>query len=150
MYLDDLSGGLPGGLGVCKTLDGSSQCAPASDDNITAGEVLVLSFNQAVTLEELTFNNGEHKDNYLGQFGVAIDTTPLAVGGFTLYGAAPIFSTPLAGTVFSFIADASISLLDDVRRELYISSLKATAVPEPATALLLGFGVVPFMRRRRA
>lgn len=148
MYLDDLSAGHEGGMGVCQVLGGGGECSPSSDDNITANEVLVLAFSEPVALEELTFNNGNHLDDYLGFFGLAIDSTPLSAGDFTLYSAVPVYTGSLYGTIFSFIADASISGLDSIEREIYLSSISATPVPEPTTMVLLASGLLPLVRRR--
>lgn len=49
-YLDDLSGGNPGGLGVCSAgISATGQCFDASDDNVTLGESVTLSFGGATT-----------------------------------------------------------------------------------------------------
>lgn len=150
MYLDDLNGsGLPAGLGVCKNLTGAAQCSPGSDDNITWNEVLVLTFDQEVTINQIQFSNGIHTDSYLGNFGVAIDSTPLSVADFIQYATVPVFSLPLTGTVFSFISNVSISGITQSKRELYISQVAATAVPEPTSLVLLASAVLPLVRNRR-
>lgn len=46
-YFDDLSGGKPAGLGVCKVLDGGDQCDPSNDDNLGIGESVTLELNKA-------------------------------------------------------------------------------------------------------
>ena len=53
-YLDGPSSGA-GGLGVCGIVSASMQCKPSSDDNVTSGEALALSFGQGSTLNTLSF-----------------------------------------------------------------------------------------------
>lgn len=141
MYLDDLSGGNPGGLSVCQNA-GPGECVNPGDDSIGANEVLRLDFNTPVSITEITFSNGEHFDIYNGNFGLAIDSTPTTTAGFAPYLAAAVFNTPLFGTSFSFISNASFSGSDVPSHQLYISSITATSrdVPEPATVALLGLG----------
>lgn len=61
-YLDAYSGGLPGGLGVCKvlgTVGGTAdQCDPKNDDNITTGEAVGINFGTG-TLNSVTFRGDE-------------------------------------------------------------------------------------------
>ena len=146
MYLDGLAfGGKDGGLGVCETLTLSFQCNPSSDDNLTLGEVLILKFDQLVTITEITFSNGDHEDEYLRNFGLAIDSTPISIAGFDEFGLAAIFTpgVPLSGMEFSFIAPATIDDFDDdPRTQMYISSITVTTVPEPSSLLLLGLGLL--------
>jgi hypothetical protein len=54
-----------GGLGVCGTLTGTQQCSPGSDDNITTGEILKMTFNKAVTIDKIWFNNNHDGDGSL-------------------------------------------------------------------------------------
>ena len=146
MYLDGLLGGnasKPGGLGVCQSLN----CAGSSDDNLTIGEVLVLKFDRLVTIDEITFSNGIHVDVYDGNFGLAIDpsTLPTLATDFDEYLLTAVFTpgVPLNGMEFSFIAPSTVLDEDssDLRR-LYISSITVTAVPEPSSLFLLGFGLL--------
>lgn len=57
-YLDSNSAG----AGVCKVLSGS-QCDPSSDDNVTAGEVLAVSFDVAVKVNALSFRGEGHPND---------------------------------------------------------------------------------------
>jgi len=57
-YFDDVSSGLPGGLGVCKVLDGANQCDPPSDDNVTVTESITLAFGGAAfAIRDISFND---------------------------------------------------------------------------------------------
>jgi len=86
-----------GGLGVCKKLNAMDQCRPSSDDNISSYESLRLIFNQEVTIDQMVFRNGNHGEDFLGQFTVAVGTDPE-----TTYDLTHIFETPLTGTDFIF------------------------------------------------
>jgi hypothetical protein len=144
-YLDDLSGG-PGGLGVCQNLS-VDQCDPSSDDNVTFGESLKLVFNQEVTIDQITFNNGDHKQIFSGDFDLTIN------GGSTVtYALTNIFNMPLTGTEFIFSNPNTLGG-SDVSNEyqFYIGALEVTPVPLPAAVWLFGcglFGLVAVARRR--
>jgi hypothetical protein len=145
-YLDSWSGG-PGGLGVCADLSGD-QCNPSSDDNITFGESLILVFSQAVTIDQITFNNGDHDQNFSGDFELSIDG-----GATTTYSLTNIFNTPLTGTEFIF-SNPNDQGGSDVSNEyqFYIGAMEVTAVPIPAAVWLFGSGLLGLVAvaRRRA
>lgn len=86
-----------GGLGVCKKLNAMDQCRPSSDDNVSSYESLRLIFNQEVTIDQMVFRNGNHGEDFRGQFTVAIGSDPE-----TTYDLTHIFDTQLAGTDFIF------------------------------------------------
>jgi len=137
-----------GGLGICKTLTASAQCSPSSDDNVTSFESLRLLFNQEVTINQLVFRNGNHGEDFDGQFTLAMGNAPA-----TLYDLTHIFDTPLTGTDFIFTninADTNTPLY---LYEFYISSMEVTAVPVPAAAWLFASGVLGLVgaaRRRNS
>ncbi len=144
-YLDDVSGG-PGGLGVCQNLI-VDQCNPSSDDNVTFGESLKLVFNQEVTIDQITFNNGDHKQTFSGDFDLTIN------GGSTMtYALTNIFNVPLTGTEFIFANPNSLGG-SGVSNEyqFYIGALEVTPVPVPPAVWLFGsglLGLVAVARRR--
>lgn len=130
-YLDGPYGG-PGGLGVCQNLTSSMQCTPSSDDNITFDESLKLSFNQPVTIDLLTLRNGDHNQNFLGNFELSIDG-----GTPTSYGLTNFFNIPLSGTEFIFSnpnAQGGSTVSNEY--QFYIGTLEVTAVPLPAALWL--------------
>lgn len=121
------------GLGVCKILSGD-QCSPSSDDNVTPGEVLVLSFDRKVTITDTTFTNGSHGTSFLGSFDLTID------GVFdATYSLVHLFGMDLTGTVFEL---SNINTTATNPYQFYIETMDVTAVPVPAAAWLFGTGLL--------
>ena len=132
------------GLGVCGTINDVDQCVPTSDDNLTAGETLTLSFFSDaagtnaldVYIGGLVFRDATHNlinDSSTLLFGV--DGGGLVSTSMTGFGWAGM------GTTFDFGYD---------RTEYYISSMLVSEIPEPATWLMMiiGFGIVSASTRR--
>ena len=142
-YLDSTwSGHGPGGLGVCKSLTSSAQCSPSSDDNLTNGELLRLSFSQGVTITKILFRDGQHGTDFTGSdFELAIDN-----GLFTSHASTHVFDTPLTGSRFDFIVGAYAEngftqFTSEAGDELYIEAIEFN-VPEPGILLLTGIGLI--------
>ncbi len=150
-YLDGPSGG-PGGLGVCQNVNDPNaakpQCDPNSDDNVTYEESLMLVFNQEVTIDQITFNNGDHQQNFSGDFDLSIDG-----GAVTTYSLTNIFNTPLTGTEFTF-SNPNSQGGSGVSNEyqFYIGVMEVTPVPVPAAVWLFASGLLGLVgvARRRA
>lgn len=147
-YLDDLSGGQPAGLGVCKSLSNSAQCTPSSDDNVTYNEALTLNFSQDVTLSNIVFRNGNHGTTFTagdGLLDISVDN-----GAFQSYSLTHNFTllNNIVGSQFTFIGSTS-SGDDD---QFYISSLSGDtvsgSVPVPAPLALFGLGLIGVGYRR--
>ncbi len=120
-YLDSGSAG----LGVCSTgLTASLQCVVGSDDNVTAGETLELTFNKEVTIGAISFADATH-----GTSGLLGDSLSLVIDG----GMAMIMSLDpadwgtfngLTGTVFEF------SYLDE---QFYLEAITVSSVAPPTS-----------------
>ena len=141
-YLDDLSSGNPGGLGVCKVLTLAGQCTPSSDDNVTTGEVLGLKFSERVVITQITFNNGNHLQVW--NVGANVDlgsneTASVPIQLAALYSTLP---AGLFGTDFTF---GNSNAGNTNKDQFYISTitfLKAppggpNPIPLPAPLLML-------------
>ena len=134
------------GLGVCKILSGSTnQCNPSNDDNVTLDETLILTFDQIVSLDEVTFRDGGHHQTFAKDalFELTID------GIFQ--GASPLTATflgPLVGKVFEF-ANFNPMANTDNDYQFYISTVNVSAVPIPAAIWLFGSAMLGFVGIRR-
>jgi hypothetical protein len=145
-YLDDLSGGLPAGLGVCST--GNGACAGTPDDNVTVGETLTLTFDRAVDTIQVFFRNQDHGTTFSGNFDLVIDG-----GSAQSFALAALFAPPvvLNGTSFDFSLSAG-----NTADAFYISKIEVNAperdIPEPVSLALFGLGLagLGLVRRRRS
>lgn len=168
-YLDDLSGGNDGGLGVCPT----ASCGGSPEDNISLGEVAIVEFSTTVEITSISFSNGDHFDVYNGFIGVHVgpgdptiaDSTDTASMGHvnnafdtsTLL-AGVLSGISLVGDRFQFVAPESfLNAGTGETYKIYVSSItfeEFPVIPEPSSALLAGMGLLGLLaagrRPRRA
>lgn len=160
------------GIGVCKILSGT-QCAPASDDNITGGagttEILSLGFAGGAGLADLLFRNDGHTPTFPDNKHVLIGSgtmAELAAGTvlFTQYllGAVSADTTYDGSPIGATIGFGPFDLLDGQfvhikfdDQQVYLSGLITYPVPVPAAlplflSGLLGLGVVARRRKQKA
>jgi len=154
-YFDDVSSG-PGGLGVCTTLatrtlgDGTmvpNQCVPSSDDSISSDpdgdEAVELSFADAVTLSDHTFNDFAHNDiSSRNDLTLLINVNG---AGFTQFTFAQAAALVIAGVnTIEYAIDTSATGIG-----YYLSSVQAVPLPAAAPFLLTGLAGLSFASRRK-
>ncbi|SMY06075.1 hypothetical protein [Flavimaricola marinus] len=134
------------GLGVCSNWTATAavndnECAPSSDDNITAGETVTLTLDGSYDLSDLVFRDDGH--------------VPLASDSLTLLfgvnGAALTEYTfdELAAESFAGVTEFTFAYGGSDAHQFYVQAATVVAaVPLPASILLLG-GALATLRRRR-
>ncbi len=129
------------GLGVCKHLH-NTQCSPSSDDNVTFGEILQLTFDQEVSLNTVFFKNAGHGTTFGGDFKLSVDA-----GDWDTLSLAYEFDANRIGTTFEFY-----NFNGGSGAEFYINKLSVNAVPIPAAIWLFGTGLLGMVAvaRRKA
>ena len=139
-YFDDLSGGLPAGLGVCAVIDSGAQCNPSDDDNLTAGENLDLSFDKVIDLSGFSFYNGKHRSP---PSVAPTATLQWAINGGTLQ------TITFADAVATTLTGVSSIQFGHDGTDYYIAAM--AAVPLPAGILLMGtaLGGLGLTRRKK-
>ncbi|MGI9292093.1 MAG: VPLPA-CTERM sorting domain-containing protein [Gammaproteobacteria bacterium] len=150
-YFDADSGGKPGGLGSCRDLDGSAQCVPKSDDNLT------IAAQESIRFDFLT-DAGSATNALLGDFTFRDDDHNLISNGFIQVSATT--GSYLIATDASGIGDLSVIGKSSYLRfnaqpgasdNYYITAANVSAIPVPAAVWLFGsaLGALGWMRRRK-
>ncbi len=145
-YFDDSNAG----LGVCKVLNGSAQCNPTNDDNVTVGESLTVKLDGTYKLSNLLFTGEGHS--------VAAGIVPLATTETLLFGTnggalAQWTFAALSSATFNKVKSFSFHFDDGnaTAEQFYLANAVVSPVPVPASLplLLAGFGGLAALRRKR-
>lgn len=140
VYMDGMSNGTIGGMGVCSTLDGSFQCSPDIDDNVSVdggnAERLIWDFDQILTEVTLELGDYIHDDfteksleyRYGNQGWMTVVTDVNAMVTIALDGDSNTIRFRTAGA----------ELVD----EFYIRNADVSTVPVPAAVWLFGSGLI--------
>jgi hypothetical protein len=135
-----------GGLGVCSSgvfalgKEGSNtadECVVSNDDNVTANEKLVFSFNKTVLISTIVFNDNHDDPFTMAGSHVNINGAVTAIGAGDSVGGGDYSRT--VNVTLAANTDYFVSFSD---RQFYVSSITAAAVPEPSSLLLLGVGAM--------
>ena len=135
------------GLGVCHQVKGLNQCDPSSDDNVTHKEKLVLTFDQTVSLDEMSFRNGGHGTKFKGKFQLSILLNGIW-GEWAKYDLDRNFTSSLLGEGFAFYNPNKRNknkyqfYIDTMTVSSAPSTLAVSAVPAPSSVLLLMLGLI--------
>lgn len=128
------------------------QVKVTSDDNITFGEMLTITFDQAIKLTRIDLRSEGHNfTNWTPGATFLLNGVQTALPQGTGY-----IDLNMTGTVFTFAFDGPVPALTNVVKstgdQFYLAAMTVQAVPEPGTyaMLLAGLGALGFVARRRS
>ena len=143
------------GLGVCGDLlapsanKSTNECNPSSDDNVTTGEAVTLTFNRDVKIDKAWYNNNHDGGLDLND-QILVNGVSQGVVNLASYGGK---GRGLVDVDYFLSAGSSITYaFKPGSEEFYLDAMDVQAVPEPATLGLFGLGLSLFgfaARRRR-
>ena len=138
VYMDGLFNGIIGGMGVCTTLDGSKQCVPSSDDNVsidgTSQEILSWDFSANINGITLEMGNSQHPAFASSNFEYRINGGGWLTGTTNATGFVSLDFGVSANNIDFRTAGANIT------DQFYIRN--AAIVPVPAAVWLFSSGLL--------
>lgn len=132
------------GLGVCQVLDSADQCTPSNDDNVTAGETLIIIFEDVLNITDLLFRAADHSIVTDGNITVSTETLS---GSFSLTDSFANIAAAAQGGAAPF-QDLFAIQFDFVDTQFYVSAIE-TPLPGALPLLLSGVAGLGFASRRR-
>jgi len=153
-YFDDVAGGKPGGLGVCRELTGAAgngapgaECLDSSDDNVDGDggiqEFIELMFtDKSYDLIGISFRDGDHNliNDSLGLIDWFVDGS-----GIQQTSIADFVALVVAGA----FSDVSSIGWRFVNQDFYIESISDVPIPAALPLLLSGIAGLGFASRRK-
>ena len=147
-YFDDVSSGLPGGLGVCRALDGAAgttapgaECADSGDDSIDGEggirEAIQLRFQTSFDLRSISFRDGAH--NSINDSMGLVEYAFVSGGGLIGSGETT-FANLVALVAAGTFAGTTAIQLGYVNTDFYIESISDVPIPGAIPLLLSGLG----------
>lgn len=138
-YLDKSNAG----MGVCSSINSSKQCVPSSDDNVSFGEYLALSFSKAVTIDSLVLNNNHDGGFKSSNVNINGTDTPMVdgTGGKSILGAWSLAANEVFTLAYSNLSGIEPPESDIRTNHFYLESAAVSAVPEPSAIALFAFGL---------
>jgi len=155
-YFDDVSGGKPAGVGVCRRLDGpggvgdtGADCFNPGDDSIDGeqgiNEMLVLIFSGGFDIRMLSFRDGDHNDinNSSGLISWGAYTIAGFIGGTNTF--AELVALAAAGGLQG-VNELGLSYVDT---DFYLEAVSDVPIPGAIPLLLSGLAGLGFASRKK-
>jgi hypothetical protein len=152
-YFDDIANGKPAGLGVCRVLDGSQQCADSGDDSIDGdlgiSEYVAIIFDDGpFSVLDISFRDGTH--NLLNTDNVSLLNWAILDGvGGVISSGVDTFSNVLALATSGFFANVAGIGFGYIDTEFYIESISDVPLPGAIPLLISGLAGLGFASRKK-
>ncbi len=152
-YFDDVSGGKPAGLGVCRALSNTGDCVDSGDDSVDGDfdvneHIIVLFDDGPFNVFQLSFRDGRH--NLLDNNDVALVTWGVfdAIGGLITTGTAS-FSDVIGMAAVGFFANVHGIGFEFADTEFYVENVSDVPAPAALPLLISGLAGLGFAVRQK-
>ncbi len=152
-YFDDVSNGLPAGLGVCRNLSSKAQCVNAGDDSIDGDfgvneNISILFDDGPFNVLQLSFRDGQHNSLNFDDVGTIKWSILDALGG-VLNSGVTTFVNLLAMASAGHFANVNGIGFEFVDTEFYVENISDVPVPAALPLLISGLAGLSFAIRRK-